>query len=96
MNLVEQRSLKLQKASTGPCSAVGMCLIADTCLTVDPGVASLITARSHTFVELDNEIISRANLLASADSRRVVISYKRKSVHEVLVQACTGNKSLVT
>ena len=37
-----------------------MCLAADMCLTADPGVASLIPARSHTFVEIDHEIISTA------------------------------------
>ena len=61
-----------------------MCLTADTCLTADPGVASLILARSHTFVEIDHKIISMAFLLPSADSRRVV-SYKGKYVYEVLV-----------
>ena len=55
------------------------------CLTVDPGVASLILARSHTFVEIEYEIIAMAILLPSADSRRVVVSNKRKYVHEVLV-----------
>ena len=35
-----------------------MCLAADASLTADPGVASLIPARSHTFVEIDIEIIS--------------------------------------
>ena len=34
------------------------CLATDVSLTADPGVASLILARSHTFVEIDNEIIS--------------------------------------
>ena len=33
------------------------CLATDACLTVDPGVASLIPARSHTFVVIDHEII---------------------------------------
>ena len=56
-----------------------------TCLTADPGVTSLILARPHTFVEIDHEIISMAILLPSADSRRVVVSYKRKYVHKVLV-----------
>ena len=56
-----------------------------TCLTADPGVASLIPARSYTFTEVHHEIISTAILLPSADSRRVVVSYKRKYVHEVLV-----------
>ena len=46
-----------------------MCLTADTCLTADPGVLSSIPAQSHTFVEIDNEIISMAILLPSADSR---------------------------
>ena len=44
-----------------------------------------IPARSHTFMEIDHEIISTAILLPSADSGRVVVSYKRKYVHEVLV-----------
>ena len=37
------------------------------CLTADPGVASLIPVRSHTFVEIDHEIISTVILLPSAD-----------------------------
>ena len=60
-------------------------LTADMCLTADPGVASSILIRSHTFTEIDHEIISMAILLPSADSRRAVVSYKRKYVHEVLV-----------
>ena len=43
------------------------CLAADTCLTAAPGVASLILARSHTFVEIDHEIISSVILLPSAE-----------------------------
>ena len=31
-----------------------------TCLTAEPGVASLILARSHTLAEIDHEIISTA------------------------------------
>ena len=42
-------------------------------------------ARSHIFVEIDHEIISTAILLPSAYSRRVVVSYKWKYVHKVLV-----------
>ena len=61
------------------------CLAADTCLTADPGVRSLIPAWSHTFAEIDQEILSMAILLPSADSRRVVVSYKRKYMHKVLV-----------
>ena len=62
------------------------CLTADTCMTAecrsrgcefDPGPVRCI----------DNAIISTAILLPPADSRRVVVSYKRKCmyVHEVLV-----------
>ena len=36
----------------------GPCLAADTCLTADPGVASSISVWSHTFIEIDHEIIS--------------------------------------
>ena len=55
------------------------------CLTADLGVASSIPAGFHTLVEIDHEIISMAILLPSADSRRLVVSYKWKYVHEVLV-----------
>ena len=48
------------------------CLATDACLTADPGIVSSIPARSHTFVEIDH-------------SRRVVVSYKRKYVHKLLV-----------
>ena len=62
------------------------CLATDACLTADPGVASSIPARSHTFVEIDHEIISTVILLLPLIySRRVVVSYKRKYVHEFLV-----------
>ena len=61
------------------------CLTVDACLTADPGAVSWIPVQSHTFVEIDNEIISTVILLPSSDSRRVVISYKRKNVHKVLV-----------
>ena len=64
-----------------------MCLATDASLTADPGVPSSITARSHTFVEIDHEIISTVILLSLPliHSRRVVVSYKGKYVHEVLV-----------
>ena len=48
----------------------------DPCLAADLGVTSLIPAQSHTFVEIDYELISMDILLPSADSRRVVVSYK--------------------
>ena len=61
------------------------CQTTDTCLTADPGIVSSIPARSHTFLEIDHEIISMAILLPSADLRRVFVSYKRKYVRKVLV-----------
>ena len=44
------------------------CLATDASLTADPGVPSSIPARSHTFVEIDREIISRVILLPSAEA----------------------------
>ena len=61
------------------------CLTAETCLTADPGVKTSILAKSHTFAEIDHEIISTTIRLPFTESRRVVVRYKRKYVHEVLV-----------
>ena len=44
------------------------CLATDACLIADPGILSLTPARSHTFVEIDHEIISTVILLLSAVS----------------------------
>ena len=60
------------------------CLATDVSLTTDPGVASSIPARSHTFVEIDHELISTFILLPSAESFKKGC-YKQKYVHEVLV-----------
>ena len=43
------------------------CLATDACLTADPGVASSIPARYHTFVTIDYEMISTVILFPSAD-----------------------------
>ena len=62
------------------------CLATDACRTADPGVASSIPVRSHTLVEIDHEMISTVTLLLPLiHSRRVVVSYKRKYVHQLLV-----------
>ena len=45
-----------------------MCLATDASLTADPKVAISILAWSHTFVEIDHEIISTVILLPSAVS----------------------------
>ena len=44
------------------------CLATDACLPADPGVASSIPAWSHTFVEIDHEIISKVILFPSSDT----------------------------
>ena len=44
------------------------CLATDASLAADPGVASSILAQSHTFVEIDREIISTVILLPFAES----------------------------
>ena len=58
------------------------CLAKDASLTPDPGVPSSISARSHTFVEIDHEIISTVILLPSTES------FKKdcfQLLHQVLV-----------
>ena len=44
------------------------CVATDACLTADPEVASLIPDQSHTFVEIDYDILSTVILLPSAES----------------------------
>ena len=44
------------------------CLATDASLTADPVVKSSIPPQSHTFVNIDREIISMAILLPSAES----------------------------
>ena len=62
------------------------CLATDVSLTADPGVTSSIPARSHTFLEIDHEyFLWSFSSLPLNHSRRVVVRYKRKYVHEVLV-----------
>ena len=67
-------------------------------LTADPGVASLIPARSHTFVEIDHEIISTV-ILPSPESFKkgccqLQVKVCARSTGQLLVQACPG-KSVV-
>ena len=61
------KNLKLQCPSGRIAHSV-MCLATDVCLTADPWIASSIPGRSHTFVEIDHEMISTVVLLPSADS----------------------------
>ena len=74
--------LLLSESLPGRIAQSAKCQAADTCLTLDPGVARSIPVRSHTFVENGHETVIH---LPSADSRRIAVSYKRKYVHEVLV-----------
>ena len=75
------RGLWPTKTQTSLC----ICTVWARCLPADPGVVSLIPTRSHTFVEIDHEIISTVILLPTTYSRRVVNSYKRQYMHKVLV-----------
>ena len=63
------------------------CLATDVRQTADPGVASLILARCHTFVEIDYEIISTVILLPSTESfKKDCCQLQAKvCVHKVLV-----------
>ena len=74
-----------------------MCPATDVSLTADPGIASSIPAQSHTFMEIDNEIISTVILLPSAESfKRDCCQLQAKvcarSTGYLLVQACPGKK----
>ena len=71
------------------------CLATDTCLTADPGVASSIPAQSHTFVEIDHEIISTVILLPSADpfkNRRVAEIQIFEKTYLIVIKDETGLK----
>ena len=75
------------------------CLATDACMTAIPGVASSIPARSHTFVEIDHEIISTIILLPSADLfKKGCCQLQAKVCARItgypLVQTCPG-KSVV-
>ena len=73
------------------------CLATDASLTANPEVASSIQAQSHTFVEIDHEIISRVILLPSAESFKkgfcqLQAKVCAQSTGFPLVQACRGKK----
>ena len=58
----------LDRVEPGRVAQSVTCLATDAYLTADPGVASSIPVRSHTFVEIDHEMISTVILLPSAES----------------------------
>ena len=67
-NLQENPKWKQFRSLPGRVAQSVTCLVTDAKLTADPGVASSIPARAHTFVEIDHEIISTVILLPSAES----------------------------
>ena len=75
------------------------CLATDVSLAADAGVVSSIPARSHTFAEIDREIISTVILLPSTESFKMGCCQLQakvcaRSTGYLLVQACSG-KSVV-
>ena len=83
------------------------CLVTDAKLTADPGIASSIPAGSHTFVEIDHEIISTAILLPSAESfmkgcfqlqakvcARILVNCLFKLAQEISVVRCTDRPAM--
>ena len=60
--------LIMQQTVPGRVAQSVTCLTTDASLTADPEVARSIPARSHTFLEIDYEIISMVILLPSAES----------------------------
>ena len=65
-----------------------------TCLTADPGFASLIPAQSHTFVEIDHEIISFPFrwFKKGCCQLQVKVCACAQSTGLALSQACSGKK----
>ena len=83
----------------GPVAQSVTCLATDACLTAIPGVVSSIPAWSHTFVEIEHEMISTVILLPSADSfKKGCCQLQGKVSARItgypLVKACPG-KSVV-
>ena len=71
---------------TWPRSIVGKVSGCRRLLTAKSSALSSSPDRPHTCVEIvDHGLIPMVCLLLSAESRRVVVIYKRKYVHEVLV-----------
>ena len=66
--LVDDQSMNIFSIGPGRVAQLVTCLATDASLTANPGVASSIQARSHTFVDIDHEIISTVILLPSAES----------------------------
>ena len=68
--------------SPGRVAQLVTCLATDGSLTAYPGVTGSIPARSHTFVEIDHEIISMIILLLSTES------FKKSCLLSVTCELC--------
>ena len=93
------QSMTVKQLRLGHVAKSVTCLATDVSLTADPGVASFIPARSHTFVEIDHEIMSAVILLPSTESFKKGCSQLQakvcgRSTGKLLVEACPG-KSVV-
>ena len=73
----------LTRLATGRPSAV-TCLATDVYQTADPGVVSSVPARSHAFLEIDHEIISKVILLPSTESFK-------KGCCQLQAEVCAGS-----
>ena len=100
VSIVNQNVIRyVQQLLTGCVAQLVTCLTIDAHLTANPRIVSLILARSHTFVEIDHEIISTVILLPSAESLKkgcCLLQAKvcAQSTGSLLILACPG-KSVV-
>ena len=86
VDLGRKTTKQTNKGIPGSITQSVKCLATDSSMTADLGVQIAIPARSHTFMEIDHEKNIRSfSSLPLNHSRRVVVSYKRKFVHKVLV-----------
>ena len=84
----EHWSLLSTGSSLGCIAQSVMCLATDACLTADPGIAS--SSWPGTILSwrlIINYFLRSFSSLPLEHSRRVVVSYKQKNVHEVLVNS---------
>ena len=65
-NVTHELNISYYQTIPGRLAQSVMYLAADASLTADPGIASSISARPHTFVEIDHKIIDTVILLPSA------------------------------
>ena len=69
--IVTSSSEKIKKYFSPLCDPrdrTATCLITAVCLTADSGLVSLILGGSHTFLDIDHEMISMVIIIPSPDS----------------------------